>query len=290
MTRPKDNRYCLICQPRNRTLYWHKDEQSGDIWCWCNKCERGYSLRSYCHKAGISLIEFLAGEFHYEEARPNEVSAMNWPLSFIPISDPRANKGVEYIKSRGLSLEGDFYYDIENEGIVFPYYYGQHFCGAQVRFIETRLQDDGKEWKITTTPGTRLGLLFGLWNQDNFLTDIKVVVVCEGYFNALSLQQAFNHRYGGVSRNPWKFCCASGSGVSDHQAETLKDLKDKGFKVICAGDTDEAGFKMIAKMKERECITHFATTGDPSKDWNNLLQDMGHDELAAYFLSCINKI
>ena len=260
------------------------------MWIWCNKCDRGYSLKDYCRRAGISMTDFLSGDFQFEESRPNEVNAIAWPVNFIPLSDPRAKKGVEYIKSRGLTLEGDMYYDVDSEGIVFPYYFGSHFCGAQVRFLEARKNEDGSPWKITTLPGTRLGLLFGMWNQEKFLTDIKAVVVCEGYFNALSLQQAFNGRYGGISRNPFKFIAASGSGVSDHQAETLKDLKDRGFKVIGAFDTDEAGFKGIGKMKDRECLTHYAVTGQINRDWNELLREYGHDGLATFFLSCINKI
>ncbi len=295
MSTSKDNRWCLICKPKNRSIYWHKNPENhpkdpGGIWGFCNKCDRGYSLEYYCHKAGITLIEFLSGDFNYEEARPNEVSAMNWPTNFIPLSDPRANPGVEYVKSRGLNLDGDLYYDMDEEGIVFPYYFGSHFCGAQIRFLKERIREDGSAWKITTIPGTRLGLLFGMWNQDNFLTDIKAVVVCEGYFNALSLQQAFNIRYGGISRNPWKFVASSGSGLSDHQAETLKELKERGLKIIGAADTDEAGFKMIKKMQDLECITHYAFTSDTDSDWNNVLQIQGHEVLASEFLLAIKKI
>ena len=286
----QDNRYCLICVRPNRTLYWHKDPETSDIWCFCNSCNRGYSLQYYCHRAGISLHDFLQGNFEFEEARPNEVQAMEFPRSFVPLSDPRAKPGIDYIRSRGLSLDGDMYYDIEQEGIVFPYYYGSHFVGAQIRFIESRVKEDGTPWKITTLPNTRLALLFGRWNQESFITNTKAVVVCEGYFNALSLQQAFNVKYDGVANNPWRFICASGSNISDHQAETLKELKEKGFKIIAAGDTDEAGFKMVKKMTDKECITHYAITGITKKDWNDLLKENGHEELAKIFLSCVKKI
>ena len=279
------NKRCLICQPRNDTLYFHQDPETKDIWLYCNKCQRGYSLQHYCHLAGISLSEFLKGDFDFQESAPNEVRAMVWPKTFVPLSDPRAQPGVDYVKSRGLTLDGDIYYDLEQEGIVFPMYFSSHYVGGQVRFIKPRVQEDGDEWKITTVEGTRLGLLFGLWNQDKFITDVKAVVVCEGYFNALSLQQAFNLRYGGVANNPWKFVCLSGSGLTDHQAETLKELRDNGYKVIAAGDTDEAGYKLMNKLLNKQCITHFAFTDDETKDWNDFLREMGHKELAAYFLS-----
>ena len=224
-------KHCLICERPNQTLHWHKDSVTGDIWVYCvGKCQRGYSLRQYVHIAGITLVDFLKNDFEFREATPNEVQVMAWPTKFIPISDPRAEKGVEYIKSRGLSLDGDLYYDIDREGIVFPYYFQNHFCGAQIRFIKTRINKDGDEQKIDTMPGTRLGMLFGMWNQSRFLTNIRAVGVCEGYFNALSLQQAFNLKYGGVAKNPWKFICTSGCNVTKHHQEVLSELKNEGIK------------------------------------------------------------
>jgi hypothetical protein len=280
----RDNRYCLICQPRNRTIYFHENED-GKIWMWCNKCDRGYSLEQYCEIADIDMTEFLTGEFHMQEAKADEVTAMAWPHSFIPLSDPRAEKGVQYIKSRGLNIDGDMYYDINEEGIVFPYYVENHFCGAQVRFVEARVNEDGDVWKITTLPGTRLGLLFGMWNQGKLMPTIKGIVVCEGYFNALSLQQALNIKYGGISYNPWKFICTSGSGVSDHQAESLRTLKEKGYKVFGGFDTDEAGFKGLRKLIDANALTHFSSTGEVGVDWNDILKRDGHEALAKLFLS-----
>lgn len=285
----RDNRWCLICQPRNRTLYWHTGED-GAKWCYCNKCDRGYSLKQYCEIADIDMAEFLAGDFHEQEAKEDTVEAMAWPSKFIPLSDPRAAKGVEYIKSRGLTLEGDMYYDLDEEGIVFPYYVENYFCGAQVRFLETRINEDGDEWKITTLPGTRLGLLFYGWNQGKLLAQIKGIIVTEGAFNAIALQQALNKAYGSVSNNAWRIIACSGSGLSNHQAEELRKLKAQGYKVIGAPDTDEAGFKMLNKMIEKDCISHYVMTGDTTKDWNDLAKYMSKIELAQFVIKSITKI
>ena len=285
----RDNRWCLICQPRNRTLYWHKNEE-GKIWCYCNKCDRGYSLEQYCETADIDMVDFLTGDFHMQEADADTVQAMAWPANFIPLSDPRAEKGVEYIKSRGLTLDGDMYYDLNEEGIVFPYYVENHFCGAQIRFIKERINEDGDIWKITTLPGTRLGLMFYGWNQTKFLAQIKGIIVCEGAFNAIGIQQALNQAYGGMHINPWRVIAASGSGATELQRETLKELKDKGYKVILAPDTDEAGIKMYQKHIDSDCITHYAFTGDSKKDWNNLLKELGHKEFAKFVIKAITPI
>lgn len=298
----RDNRWCLICQPRNRTLYWHEnsDEQvlaniakgwSPDkYWCYCNKCDRAYSISQYCEIADIDMKEFLSGDFHWQEANPDTVEAMAWPSSFVPLSDPRATKGVEYIKSRGLTLDGDMYYDLNEEGIVFPYYVENHFCGAQIRFIEQRVNEDGNIWKITTLPGTRLGLMFYGWNQAKLLGQIKGIIVTEGAFNALSIQQALNRRYNGVSRCPWRVIACSGSGATELQREALKELKDKGLTVIIAPDMDEAGIKMSNKFIESDCATHYAFTNDTEKDWNDLLIEVGHEELAKLFVKNTVKI
>lgn len=285
---------CLICKAgtKNDCLYWHKNPDSDEIWVWCQgRCQRGYSLLEYCNQANIDLASFLKQDFDFIESKPNEVRAMAWPSSFIPLSDPRAQPGVDYLKGvRKLHLEGDMYYDMDRNGIVFPYYFGNHFCGAQIRLIIPKDLGDGEFQKMDTIPGTRLGLLFGLWNQSRFVTNIKVVGICEGYFNALSLQQAFNRKYGGIANNPWKFVCTSGSGISEHQKETIKELKEQGIKTIAAMDTDLAGLKGLKKLTESGAISHYAITGDTEKDWNDKLKELSHEELAMFFLKNIHKI
>lgn len=284
---------CLICKEgrKNDCLHWHIDSETGDIWVWCQgKCQRGYSLYSYCHQAGISLNEFLKGDFDFVESKPNEVTKMEWPTWYVTLSDPRAAKGVEYIKSRGLKIEGDMYYDMEHEGIVFPYYIDNVFVGAQVRYLKSWTDKDGAERKIDTIPGTRLGLLFYNWNQEKFVTDIKGVIVTEGAFSGISLQQALNSVFGGIARSPWRVIATSGSGATSHHKQTLKELKDQGLKIIAAPDSDEAGLEMLKKFKDFESITHYALTMDSEKDWNDLLKEMTYEELAKFFLSQVKPI
>ena len=284
---------CLICKggKKNDCLHWHIDPETKDIWVWCQGvCQRGYSLQTYCHLAGVSLSEFLKLDFDFQEAKQNEVSRMDWPRTFVTMADPRAKKGVEYVRSRGLTLDGDMYYDIEDEGIVFPYYVDNVFVGAQIRFIESRMNADGEEWKITTLPGTRLGLLFYGWNQTALSPSVQAIVVTEGAFNALSLQQALNTVYGGLYRNPWRVIAASGSGASQAQRDALKEIKDSGVKVVVAPDSDEAGFKMLNKYKDSEVATHYALTMDTEKDWNSMLQEIGHEELGKFFLRQVKNI
>ena len=280
-----DTKHCLICRRPNRTLHWHRDLETSDIWVYCvGKCQRGYSLKQYCSLGDILPEDLLKGDFEFQEAKSNEIQAMQWPAKFIPLNDPRAAPGVKYIRGRGLSLDSDMYYDIDRDGIVFPYYFDKHFCGAQIRFIKDNFNKSGDLQKVDTVPGTRLGMLFGLWNQTKFFTNVKAVGVCEGYFNALSLQQAFNTKYGGVANNPWKFISTSGCNVSLHHREVLKELKDNNIKIICAYDHDEAGLAGLNKMIKAECLTHFSTTQDTDKDWNDMLLKDGPHHTATRFL------
>jgi hypothetical protein len=289
MTRGMSTKHCLICKRPNETIYWHIDAETGDIWCWCNgPCDRGYSLHSYCWTAGIQLNEFLKGDFEFKETKPNEVTKMEFPQWYVTLSDVRAKAGVEYIKSRGLKLEGDMYYDTDKEGIVFPYYFGNHFVGAQTRFLEPRTLEDGGEQKMDTIPGTRIGLVFYGWNQENFLTDIKGVIVTEGAFNTIAIQQSLNKVYGGISRNPWKACSCSGSGATEHHKEIIKQLKDRGYKIVIAFDSDEAGLKGLKKFVDFDAATHYAIPKD-GKDWNDLLIEMGHKEFAKWFIKTIKS-
>lgn len=283
--------HCKICNRQNRTLHWHTDKESGDIWVYCvGKCQRGYSLRSYCYTAGIDLNDFLKGDFDFQEATPNEVSRLDWPAHFVSLSDPRAAKGVEYIKSRGLNLNLDAYYDLERDSIVFPYYFSSVFVGAQTRLLTPWLNKDGDLTKMLTLPGTRLGLVFYNWNQDAFVTNIKGVVICEGAFNAIALQQALDTSYGGVLKNPFKVVATSGCGTTKHQMEKLKELKDAGKKIIVAFDSDEPGLKGVKKLVGAEIATHHALTGDTAIDWNDVLKLHGATETARIFIKSITKV
>lgn len=283
---------CLICNKgmKNDVLHWHSDPDTGDIWVWCNKCQRGYSLYQYVAFAGLKLNEFLKGDFDFVEARPNEVNEMNWPSTFLSMSDPRSQEGVDYVRSRGLEVGDGMYYDTYRKGIVFPYYFSNTFCGAQIRLIEPWVDDTGEVRKIDTMPGTRLGLLFYGWNQDKFMTDIKGLIVAEGAFNAIAIQQALDHVYGGVMKNPWKTIATSGSGMSAHKLEAMKEIKDQNIKVVLAPDSDEAGLKMFKKSINNEAITHYVFTNQEQYDWNDIAKEFGKEKFAKWFLGRIKSV
>lgn len=284
---------CLICKDgkKNDCLHWHIDPDNSSIWVWCQgRCQRGYSIYEYCAKAGLSLPEFLKSDFEFREAPPNEVQKMEWPKTFIPLYHKDAEAGREYIKSRGIDPDDNMYYDTWRNGIVFPYYYDSVFCGAQIRLIEPWTDEDGEERKIDTVPGTRLGLLFYNWNQQSFPTNIKGVIVTEGAFNTLAIQQALTSVYGSIFNNPWKCVACSGSGASEHHISTIKELKDAGVKIVVAPDSDKPGLKMLRKFSDAQALTHFALTRDDRIDWNDATRAMGREEFAKWFIGNIKSV
>ena len=284
---------CLICKQgqKNDCLHWHTNPDTGDIWVYCvGVCQRAYSIHDYCYKAGIPLNEFLKQDFTFQEARPNEVNAIEFPYWYVPLSDSRAKPGIEYLQSRGLSLDGDMYYDYNDNGLVFPYYYDNVFVGAQTRFIVPRMHKDGTIQKMNTIPGTRLGLLFYNWNQTQFMTHVKGIIITEGALNALSIQQSLNCCYGSVALNPWRVIACSGAGATYHHRTTLKELKDQGYKIVLAPDSDEAGLHMLSKFVKSDAITHYAFTNDSDHDWNDLLQQLGHKQFGVEFIKRIINV
>ena len=180
------------------------------------------------------------------------------------------------------------YYDTQREAIVFPYYYENVFVGAQTRLI-TPWERDGETVKVLTLPGTRLGLVFYNWNQSPFVTNIKGIILCEGAFNVLAIQQSLDKLYGGVLKNPWKVVATSGCGTTKHQMEKIAELKEAGIKVVCAFDSDEPGLKGLTKLRKEDVITHYALVEDTAMDWNDMLKEKG-EEFAQYFLNRIVKV
>lgn len=291
-----DTRKCYICKfdpntgrakgsQSNRTLHWHQDSESGDIWVWCNgSCARGYSLYDYCRYSGLDIAEIFNSKPEFQEAAPNVVNKMDWPKQFLSLSDKRSLPGKQYLETRNIRPTGDLFYDVLDNGIVFPYHFETVLCGAQVRFCAPK----DESHKITTVPGTRLSLLFYNFNQLTLPSHTKAIIVTEGAFDAISIQQSLESIYG-VGTCPYKVCAISGSNPSAHHIETLAYIKESGIKVIAAPDYDTAGFNMLEKMLG--CSTHYAFTEDANIDWNKKhILIKSDEEMADFFISKVKKL
>jgi DNA primase len=283
----------MICKKhkhKNACLYWHLNPDTKEIWCWCTgKCQRSYSIYEYCYLTGIKINEIVKGDIPITENENKEIEKIEWPNNFKFLSDPNSKKALEYLEKRNLKLIEGLFYDSSREGIVFPYYYDDQFAGAQIRFLNPKISEDGHTQKISTIPGTRVSNLFFNWNQKPFSKNIKHIVITEGAFNAISLQQALNHYYGGRLDNPFKCIALSGSNVSDYHAEKLRKLIKLDYNIISAPDNDEAGLKMLKKMIDKFACTHYSLIEEVGKDWNDLLIEKDY-KLAKYFLKNMRSL
>jgi hypothetical protein len=224
------------------------------------------------------------------ESKDNEVQKIDWPAWFVHLQDIRAKKGLDYVLSRGLEPKGAMFYDTDHNGIVFPYYYEDTFCGAQIRLIEPWKDSAGGVTKVISLAGTKRSLLFYNWNQTPLMQHVKSIVVTEGAFNAISLQQSVEPLFGGILNCPFKFIAISGSALSDHHIELLKEYKDRGLKIIFATDNDEAGIKALKKASDSQCVTHYSLIDKVGDDWNDKLRQDGPKNMVAYFLKNIHEI
>lgn len=285
----KLSKRCLTCNAKHDTIYYHRD-RFGVAWLYCNKCSDSIDLEDYCIMHGIDLpTEEEVAKIVQDDPDDRELSKMDWPRSFIPLWDSRAEDGVAYLRSRKIDPGDQLYYDMERNGIVFPYYYENYCVGAQVRFINPR-EKNGHAWKITTVQGTKLGKLFYNWNQAELPPNVKYLVITEGAFNAIALQQTFNRHYGSLTNNPYRFAAASGSSIGKHRAEVLRDEISRGKKIIIAADPDAAGIKMLEEAMHEECATHYTSVSEDGVDWNDLLIRGGDEELCGEFFKNLKRV
>jgi hypothetical protein len=281
----KLSKRCLICNSKHNTIYYHVDRDNTP-WLFCNRCDDSMDLSDYCALNGIEMPtdeEIARVATGIQDS--NELRKIAWPSNFIPLWREEAADGVAYLKSRCIDPGDNLFYDVDKEGIVFPYYYDSTCVGAQIRFIKPK--QDGT--KITTVTGTRLGKLFYGWNQGDLPIYIKYVVVTEGAFNAIALQQTFNKHYGSSIKNPYKFIAASGSSIGKYRGEVLAELISEGIKVILAPDSDEAGVSMFEKAIQSNCLTHW-TIAEGLGDWNDILKNNGEEALKREFLKNLKKV
>lgn len=164
----------------------------------------------------------------------DEAPDLAWNLDCVPLDDPQARPGVEYLAGRGvpaaLAMEYDVRYSTEQRAIAFPAMVGTRMVAWQYRFLKPRryVNKQGKQvvMKAQSTeniPRDRV-LLF----QDR-ITAGGDVVLCEGPVDALKA-----HFWGGN-------VAAMGKDVS--YGQILRILRSGAKRVFVAVDPDAAAKK-----------------------------------------------
>jgi 5S rRNA maturation endonuclease (ribonuclease M5) len=173
-------------------------------------------------------------------------------------------RGVEYVYKRGISTNADSgkyeFYLTENEAynlhrrVIVPYYYQGDLVGYTARAIEDGIKP--KYW--SSHPADFV------FNLDMQKPDSKFVIVCEGPFDAMSID--------GVA--------VSGSELSDTQIEQIDRLQRE---VIVVPDADRAGRKLIDRAIEAGWTVSFPVWQETCKDINDAV--VKHGKL--FVLKCI---
>ena len=167
---------------------------------------------------------------------------------------------IEYVHRRDINLtKYKFYWTPEeaynlHRRIIIPYYYR----GEVVGFTSRSIVDGIKPKYWSSHPADFV------FNLDNQKPDSKFVIVCEGPFDAMSID--------GVS--------VSGAEISDIQAEQIDRLQRE---VIYVPDSDKQGYKAINRAIELGWTVSFPIWMETCKDINEAV--VKHGKL--FTLKCI---
>ena len=159
---------------------------------------------------------------------------------------------IEYVHRRSIDPNRyNFFWTPEeaynlHRRIVIPYYYRGQIVGYTARAIE-----DGVKPKYWSSHPADF-----VFNLDNQKANSKFVVVCEGPFDAMSID--------GVS--------VSGAEISDTQAEQIDRLQRE---VIVVPDNDRAGKKLVDRAIELGWTVSFPVWMETCKDINDAVIKYG---------------
>ena len=167
---------------------------------------------------------------------------------------------IEYVHRRSIYLEKyNFYWTPEeaynlHRRVIIPYYYQGNLVGYTARAIV-----DGVKPKYWSSHPADF-----VFNLDQQTPDRKFVIVCEGPFDAMSID--------GVA--------ISGSEISDTQIEQIDRLHRE---VIVVPDRDSAGRKLVDRAIEAGWSVSFPVWQETCKDVNEAV--VKHGKL--FVLKCI---
>jgi hypothetical protein len=165
----------------------------------------------------------------------------NPPTKLIPI--------LEYLNRRGLYLEDyDFYWTPKlgfNNRLIMPYYYQKRLVGYTARSIN----DAKPKYMSEQQPGF-------VFNLDRQHDDRTFVIVCEGPFDAISIDG----------------CALLGSEIKESQQWLLKQL---GKEIVVVPDRDHEGPKTVEQAIEYGWSVSMPDWPDGVKDINDAVVKLG---------------
>ena len=190
-------------------------------------------------------------------ALPDQARSIIELEAFYRIGDytnvpPELLAAIEYVNRRNINLDRYSFYWTPEEAynlhrrVIVPIYYQKQIIGYTARAIV-----DGIKPKYHSSHPSDT-----VFNLDHQLPDWRFVVVCEGPFDAMSID--------GVA--------LSGSECSEQQAELIDRLQRE---VIVVPDADRAGQKLIDRAVELGWSVSFPVWQETCKDINEAVLRYG---------------
>lgn len=159
---------------------------------------------------------------------------------------------VTYVSDRKIDMtKYDFYWSTTRTGsmnrrVIVPFYANKTTVGYSARTFDDRVRP---RYLMDTQPGY-------VFNTDNQTRDRKFVIVCEGIFDALSLDGV------AVMHNE----------ISEAQADIIDNL---GRQIVVVPDWDISGRKLVEQAIEYNWSVSFPTWRETCKDINQALIKYG---------------
>lgn len=188
-------------------------------------------------------------KFESKELPPDSKSIEEW-ISVGPENiDPNLLPVLEYMASRGLSVDDfDFYWSPDpgyNNRLIIPFYYKGNIVGWTGRKVT-----EGKP-KYLSEQHSHF-----VFNLDNQKRENKYIFVCEGPFDAISV--------GGVALLT--------NNIADQQYRMINGLNKQ---VIVIPDQDRPGLELIKRAVEYDWAVAFPNWDDDVKDCADAVQRYG---------------
>ena len=201
----------------------------------------------------IRIRELVAPEEVKAEEEKIEFTAKPLPKNAVRFKDLTvAHPALEYCYNRKIDLDKyDFYvtddtaYNLHKR-VIIPCYWQHDLIGYVGRAIDDTVKP--KYWNQFDT-----GYVFNLNKQER---DWKFVIVCEGPFDAMSVDGV------AVMHNQ----------ISEQQADMIESL---GREVIVVADQDRSGSKLLQDAQEYGWSASFPVWQETCKDINEAVQTYG---------------
>ena len=284
-----DDKHHLWCSPTGG----RKEYKFGAFHCWktnkggdliklvrlVDNCSREEALSTLCGYKTIAQLEkdideFLGDTTSYlsEDSKNSEKSKFSLPSGSHLISDLGTNnwyrqKSEEYLTNRKIPIDG--YYVCMEEPykgrIVIPYY-GK--SGELIYWNSRSISQKSKLRYLGPPKSCGIGKEDVIYMAGKWATSGSIVHVCEGEFNAKSLQLS-----------ELNACACGGKNMSEKQAIMLSD-----YRIVVCLDRDKAGTHGTMKMLNMLSLSKNLQSNDklmyvrpPEKynDWNEMYIDAG---------------